>query len=147
MEKTKIGIPAALMTAIVCLLGYYGGYTVAILAIGYVLLVEENTTLRRMAVKVLAALLAFSLVNTVINLVPSILSLIWSVVYIFDEYAYTEDFYNNWFNRFIEFLSSAVSMVKMVLFLGMGGMALFGKELKIPVLDKFLDKHLNKVEA
>lgn len=147
MEKTKLGIPAALLAAIVCLLGYYGGYVIAAIAVGYVLLVEESASLKRVAAKVLVLLLAFSLLGTVINLIPNIISLVRSLIYVFDEYAYADDYYNNWFYRLIEFLSSAISMVKMVLFLLMGGLSLFGKELKIPGLDKFLDKHLSKQEA
>lgn len=147
MEKTKLGIPVTLMAAIVCLLSYYGGYVIAGVLVGYVLLVEENVSLKRLAVKVLAILLTFSLISTVIYLIPNILSLIQSLIYIFDEYAYSEEFYSNGFNRFIDFVSSALSLLKTVLFLLMSGFALAGKELKVPVLDKFLDKHLAKQEA
>lgn len=147
MEKTKLGIPVTLMAAIVCLLSYYGGYIIAGILVGYVLLMEENVSLKRLAVKVMALLLTFSLLSTVIYLIPNILSLIRSLIYIFDEYAYTEEFYNNGFNRFIEFLSSLLSLLKTVLFLLMSGFAVSGKELKVPVLDKFLDKYLTKQEA
>ena len=147
MEKTKLGIPVALMAAMVCLLGYYGGYVVAAIVVGYVLLAEENALLRRLAAKVLAMLLAFSLINTAIYLIPNILSLFRTLIYVFNEYAFSEDYYNNWYNRLVDFVSSALSLLKTVLFLLMGGMSLFGKELKIPVLDEFLDKYLNKQEV
>ena len=147
MEKTKLGIPVTLMAAIVCLLSYYGGYVIAGIVVGYVLLVEENVSLKRLAVKVITLLLAFSLLSTVIYLIPNIISMGRSLVYVFDEYAYSDSFYNNGFNRFIEFLSSVLSLLKTVLFLLMGGFAVAGKELKIPVLDKLLDKHLAKQEA
>lgn len=142
MEKTKLGIPVTLMAAIVCLLSYYGGYVIAGILVGYVLLAEENVSLKRLAVKVLAILLAFSLINTVLYLIPNILSTIRSLIYIFDEYAYSEEFYNNGFNRFIDFVSSVLGLLKTVLFLLMSWFALVGKELKVPGLDKLLDKYL-----
>ena len=144
MEKTKFGISAAVLAAIVWLLGYYGGYTVALLAIGYVMLVEESEFLKRTAVKVLVFLLAFSLLGTVINLIPSLLSLVRSLIYVFDKYYYSEELMANWIYRLSDFFSSVISLAKMIVFLLMGGYALFGKELKLPVVDQFVDKYLLK---
>lgn len=146
MEKTKFGIPAPVLAAIVWLLGYYGGYTVALLAIGYVLLVEESEFLKRMAVKVLVFLLAFSLLNTAIDLIPSLLSLVQSLIYVFDSSAYSEAFFGSWIHRSAQFGTSILSILKMVVFLLMGMYSLFGKELKIPGLENILDKYLLKVE-
>ena len=142
MEKTKLGISAAVMAAIVWLLGYYGGYTVAVIAIGYVLLAEESAFLKRTAVKVLAFMLAFSLLNTVIYLIPNMLSMVRSLIGIFSLSAYNEMFYNNWINRSAEFGASVLNILKMVVFLLMGIYSLFGKELKIPGLEQVLDKYL-----
>ena len=144
MEKTRFGISAAIVAAAICLLGHYSGYLITGILVAYVLLAESNAFLRRMAVKVMAVMLLFSLANTVIYLIPNILSLIQSVIYIFDEYAYATEIYNNGFVRFIDFLSSVLSFVKMVVMLVMAVFALLGKEMKIPVLDKYLDKALQK---
>ena len=146
MEKTKIGISVALMSAIVCLLGYYGGYTVAVLVLGYVLLVEQSAALKRLAVKVLAVMLAFSLLNTLVGLIPDIVSLFRSLIYIFDEYFFVEN-YDNWLDRLFNFLYSVIALVKMVVFLLMGIHALAGKEVKVPVLDKALNKLFNEQEV
>ena len=143
MEKTKLGINASLMAAVVCLLCYYGGYVVTALVVGYVLLVEESAYLKRFVLKVLALLLAFSLLSTVFNLLPSMLSLVRSFIYIFDKYAYNDAF-GDWIYRISEFWSSVISMGKMVLFLLMGAMSFLGKELTIPGFDKLLDKYLEK---
>ena len=144
MEKTKLGVSASLMAAVVCLLCYYGGYVVTALVVGYVLLVEESAYLKRFVLKVLALLLAFSLLSTVFNLLPSILSLIRSLIYIFDKYAYGEDVFGDWIYRTSDFWSSVISMAKMILFLLMGIMSFLGKELTIPGFDKLLDKYLEK---
>lgn len=144
MEKTRFGISAALMAAIVCLLSYYGGYVIAGVMIGYVLLMEQSAFLKRIALKVLAVMLAFSLLNTVIYLIPNILSLIESAIYIFDEFAYGSEIYHNGFVRFMDFLASVLSTAKMVVMLLMGVFALLGKELKLPGLDQLLNKLTEK---
>ena len=142
MEKTKLGVTASLMAAMMCFLCYYGGYVATALVVGYVLLVEESDFLKRFALKVLALLLTFSLINTVIYLIPNILSLVQSIVMIFDEYGYIEELHSNGFTRFLDFLSSTFGMAKLVIFLLMGVMALLGKEFKIPGFDKLLEKYL-----
>ncbi len=147
MEKTKLGIPVVLMSVIVCLLGYYGGYTVVALMVGYVLLAEESESLKRLAVKVLAILLAFSLANTAVSLLPNLLELFRAFVNIFDAYALSEAFYNNWLYRFTNFISTVLSLLKMLVFIWMACKTLDGKEAKIPVLDKFLDKYFCKQEV
>lgn len=147
MEKTKLGIPAALMAAIICLLSYYGGYVIAGVMVGYVLLVEESESLKKLALKVLAILLTFSVINTVLYLIPNVMSTIRSLIYVFDEYAYSEEFFGNGISRFVDFLSNLLSLVKTVLFLLLGYFSLTGKEFKIPVLDDLFDKLLNKQEV
>ncbi len=147
MEKTKLGVPATLMAAVLCLLGCYSGYLLTFIVAGYVLLKEENAFLKRMAVKVVTVLLTFSLLSTAIHFIPNILSLARSLVYVFDEYVYSEEFYNNFFNRFIDFLSQLLNLADTILLLAMAYFCAIGKELKIPVLDKFLDKHLTAQEG
>ncbi len=142
MKKTMLGIPASLLAALVCLLGYYGGYVVAALIVGYVLLMEENTFVKRMACKVMALLLAFSMVSTAIYLLPNMLTMIHSLIRVFAPNVYVEELYSNFLTRLAEFLSSVLSLGKTVLFLLMGLMAFFDKELKIPVLDKMMDRYM-----
>lgn len=137
MEKTKLGIPVTVMAALVCLLGYYGGYVIAGVAVGYVLLVEQNAWLKKSALKVLSLLLCFSVASTVIYLIPNIVSMIESLAFIF-----TEEYFEGSYYRVFEFFSSLLNLLKTVLFVLMGCFWLAGKDLKIPVLDKLLDKLL-----
>ena len=146
MGKTRIGIPAAVVAAMLCLLGYYGGYMVTILAAGYVLLAEESEVLKRLAVKVLVFMFAFSLLNTAIYLIPNLVSLFRSLISIFSSSALGDGFYAGWLYRSAEFGASLINMLEMVVFLLMGTFALIGKELKIPVLENLLDKYLFKAE-
>lgn len=137
MEKTKFGIPAALLSVILCLLGYYGGYVIAVIAIGAVLLLEEKESLRKLAVKVLALMLCFSLANTVIYLIPTVMNLISSLLEIFHVY-----FHLNFIDRICNFLSNALSAAKMVVFALLTFNAWKGKEFKVPLLDQFLEKFI-----
>lgn len=137
MEKAKIGIPVTLLGAIMCLLGYYGGYVVTGIAVGYILLVEENQQLKKMAVKVLAVMLCFSVLSTLLYLIPSFLGVIESLIRLFDSGYYMGDYY-----RFFEFPNSVLSLLKTILFLLMGVNALQGKQTKVPVVDQLLDKYM-----
>lgn len=139
MTKSKLGISVSLLAAATWLLGYYGGYVITGLAVGYILLKEEDEWLKKMAARTIVMMLAFSVASTVINLIPTALNVIYSFVQIFNA-----DFYIYFIDRIFNFLSTVLSVVKLVVFLGMGFIALTGKEFKIPVLDKWLDKLLSK---
>ena len=142
MEKTKLGIPVALMALIVCLLGYYGGYVVTALVIGYVFLKEDSEFLKKLALKVLVLLLAFSVASTLIYLIPNALNVVYSLIHIV-----APEFYLNFIDRIFNFLSNILSFVKTLVFLALSFYALQGKEFKVPVLDEQMDKLLRKYLA
>lgn len=139
MEKTKLGISTTLLAAVVCLLGYYAGYVITAIAVGYILLKEENEWLKKMSVKVIALMLVFSILPTLIHLIPNIISLVESLCYLF-----TEEYFEFNYSGIFNFLSSVVDLLKKVVFLLLGFFALIGKNFKIPVLDDLLDKMMNK---
>ena len=86
MQKTKLGISVGLLGAVLYFTGLFSGYIVAVLIAGYILLCEENEWLRKSAVKALGVMIAFSLMTTVINLIPNALSFIDEIVSIFAKY-------------------------------------------------------------
>ena len=137
MEKTKMGISVALMTAICWLLGYYGGYVVTALLVGYILLKEENVALKKSALKVFAVMLLFSLLNTVIYLIPNLLNVLYSFLEIFNVHIYL-----SFIDRICNFISNVVGIVKLAFFLIMAVLPLTGKEFKVPLVDELLDKLL-----
>lgn len=47
MKKTKLGISVGLLGAMLFFSCYFGGYTIAIIIAGYVLLFEENAWLKK----------------------------------------------------------------------------------------------------
>ena len=135
MNKTKLGINVALMASLLWLLGLYAGYTVIAVAVGYVLLAEDNAWLKKQALRVVGLMLLFSLVSTVINAIPSLLNLWYEIRNLADKYTYYEDVH-----RVFNLMSTILALVKTWTFVIMGVMMLFGKNFKVPVVDSLIDK-------
>lgn len=142
MNKTKLGIPEGLMALIICLLCYYGGYVVTALVVGYVIFKEESEFLKKLALKVLVLLLAFSLLNTLVNLIPDVINLTYSVIHIF-----APEFYLHFIDRIFNFIYSIVYFVKTLVFLALAFYSLQGKEFTVPYLEEYLDKLIKKYLA
>lgn len=138
MQKTKLGISATFMVALTYFLGLYGGYVITGILVGYVLLAEEDLRLKKQALSVLALMLLFSLVSTVLGLTPSILSLLSDLLEIVNVH-----YYFTFFHRTYEFLGSVLSLLKTVLFVVLGMLAVFGKDVKLPVIGRLIEKYMN----
>lgn len=89
MQKTRLGISVGLLGAAIYFMGLFSGYLLAVLLAGYVLLFEENSWLRKNAVKAMSVMAVFSLLITVLNLVPNAIGFINDVVSIFGGSFYT----------------------------------------------------------
>lgn len=135
MEKTKLNLSVAMVAAAAWLLGLYGGYVITGILIGYVLLKEDSQWLKKNCLRVLMLMLTFSVAFTVIDLLPSMLELLYSFLRIFKVNIYL-DFVHNIFNL----IYSIVSLIKTILFILMGVAAAMNKHFKIPVLDSFIEK-------
>ena len=138
MQKTRLGISVPLMGLIVCLCGMFAGYTVAILVAGYKLLAEENIWLRKTAAKVIALMLAFSVLSAIVGLIPDVWGVIENFIGIFKEY-----FYVSFIDRIFNFLSSVVSLARFFVFALLSYKALTQGTIKVPVVDTILNKHFN----
>lgn len=85
MQKSKLGVSVALMGAALYFLGLFSGYVALIILAGYVLLMEENVWLKKTAVKSVALLMLFSLILSVLGLIPSLVNFIDDTVNILAE--------------------------------------------------------------
>jgi len=135
--KTKLGISVGLMGAALYLGSYYGGYVVMALMVGYVLLCEENQWLKTAAVKATLIVVAFSLLNTVIGLLPELLNLIDSLFRVFRGNLYVP-FIENASNLFYNVLN----LLKKVLMIGLAVLALINGDQKSDPLDKLVQKFM-----
>ena len=117
-------------------------YWVLILGIlvGYVLLVEDSAWLKKFCLKVLLLMLVFSVVNTVLYLLPDLVDLLFSFLRIFG--VYNRPSFFNFIDNVFSFLSQIISLVKMLIFLLLGAATLIGKDVKVPVLDAFVEKRV-----
>ena len=134
MQKTKLGLSVGIVAAISYLMFFYGGLVAGLLVAGYILVCENDSWLKRVALKALALTLAFSVVNTLIYLLPSLLNVFNNMVAIFGGYLRLTIISN-----IAEFLSSIVNIFELVAYIGLAIMALFGKSINFKPLDKLID--------
>ncbi len=139
MQKTKLGISAALMVGILYLLGLYSGYLITTLAVAYVLWKEDDLALKKQSVRVLALMLTFSVLSTVITLLPNLCNVISGFLEIFRVH-----YYFSFFHRVAEVFSSILNLLEKVVFVGLGVLAVLRRNVSIPVLDKLIDKYITE---
>lgn len=137
MQKTKMGISVGLLGAMLFAAALFGGYVAVILLAGYVLLYEENMWLKRSAVKAVALLVCFSVLNAVLGLIPGLISFIDDICNVFGG-----SFSILFISRIINVITSALSLIKIVLFLLLGFKALGQGTIKVPVVDDLINKHM-----
>lgn len=137
MQKTKLGISVGLVGALTYFGGLFGGYLVALILFGYILLVEDNPWLRKTAVKSVVLLVAFSALSTIVGLIPELISFINSVVYIFDGHFSIEIL-----TKIINVITSAISIIKTIVFIVLGIKAFSQGTLNIPVVDNVTNKNM-----
>lgn len=133
MEKTKIGLSAGIVGAIVFLLFLFGGYTVGLLAFGYVMLCEKDESLRLSAVTAVLVALAASVITLVISLIPNLMGILNSLLSAFDADIDLSVLYN-----LESFLNGLVSLARAVALVGLAGMSALGKPLQLAAAKKLL---------
>ncbi len=137
MQKTKLGISVGLLGAILYFASLVGGYIVAIILFGYIMLVENNIWLRKTATKAIVLLVSFSILGYVVNFVPDILGFINSILSIF-----SASFSTSIVNSIFGVVSTALSILKYVVFILLGIKALNQGTISIPVVDGIADKNV-----
>lgn len=138
MQKTKLGISVGLVGAILYLCGYFSGYLAALLIAGYVLLAEENVWLKKTSVRVVVLMIGFSVLYTLLGLIPDLIGLVNSVFNVFGGH-FGISFVTNIINVFRNLLD----LFKLVVFFLLGASAPAQKDIRIPGLDDLIDKHMN----
>lgn len=128
--KTKLGISAGMMGAILYFTALLGGYVPLFIAVGYVLIKEENTFVRKAAFKSTVLLLFFSAVSTLLSSFNEILSIIGNL---FDTFIKVPLNFDDIFN-------SIISLIKTVVFVIFGIMAFKQEDIRIPPIDDAIDK-------
>lgn len=137
MEKTKLGISVELLGVIVFAAALFGGYFPLLLVAGYILLREENEWLRKSAVQAVATSIVFSFLIYAVGLIPDALDWFGSLINIFGT-----SFYFSIVNGIINAVTSALSIIREILFLLMILKGFKQESIQIPVVDKIIEKYM-----
>lgn len=139
MEKTKLGISVGLLGALVFVSGYTS-LTVLALVGGYVLLKEENSTLKKYVVYAAALLIAFLAASMCISAIETVFDFLN-----FNSWMTSVDGLSTVYRvimALFETLTDILYIAEILVFGFLALMALAGKEIKIAFLDKIVEKHM-----
>ncbi len=132
--KTKLGVSVGVLAAATYFLGLFGGYTALVVLVGYVLLFEQDSWLRKSAVKAFALAVIFSIIYAVIGFIPDLMGMVDDVFGIFGG-----DFNINFINYIVYFLQDAVNVLEKIVFLILGLMAFRQNTIHMGSIDKLVD--------
>ena len=134
MEKTKLGLSVKTCNVLVFLLFLFGGYTVGLLAVGYVLLCEKDQSLRVSAVTALLSAVAYSLIHMLVGLLPDVVNIFVSLLSIFQVYVNV-----NFIHNISNFLYNILSLLKTVVFVILAFLTVLDKPVQLASVKKLLD--------
>ena len=136
MIKTKLGISNFLLAAIIYLLGLFSNTVALVVAVGYVLIREDDAWLRKAALKALILHLVILVLQCVVAFMPDLLGLLNSFLNIFKVNV------NFGFVSSVKsFLNNSLDILRTVLFFLLALFALLGKNIPIPVVEGMAEKH------
>lgn len=139
MQKTKLGISVGLLGAIIYFASAFGGgYLIALLLCGYVLLVEDNPWLRKTSVKAVLLLIIFSIISFVLGFIPDLWETITNLLMAFNKYPSS-----TFISGINSAINSAITIIKSVMFIILGLKALNQGAIKLPVIDKIIEKYMD----
>lgn len=137
MLKTKLGVSIALVGAAMYFLGAIS-FIPAVLLAGYVLIAEENEWVKRQAARMIGVVVLFGLLSIAVGWIDDVVGILNIIVRWFNKDAYLSVPAN--LTYLVQYI---ISIVKEVLLLVMGFMALGMKNLKLAPIEKLLDKFMS----
>ena len=137
--KTKLGISVALLGAFTYFSGLISGYTVQLLIVGYILIYEKDTLLKRTAVKSIVICVSFSLLSAFIKFIPDMLDMITALAGLFDQALNMTKVTNA-----ILFITKALEIFRSLLLISFGIFALKNQSVSIGFFDRIIDKHFEE---
>ena len=140
MEKTKLGISVGMLAAIVYFSTAVFGYFALLLVGGYILFVEKTEWLKKCVIKAVVLMLLYSLISTVIGIIPQFLSFGGGEEDLFGSYyLYLTGTY-----QIVAAVLVLLNLMRIVLFLVLGAKALQEKTITIPIVDRFINAYMDK---
>lgn len=140
MDKTKLGISQGMLGAAVYFSAALLGYISLFIIGGYILLVEKTEWLKKCVVKAVVLMLIYSLISTLIGIVPQIFSFGSSDESLFGSYyLYLTGAYS-----IAAVILVLLNLVRIGLFIALGVKALNEKTIRIPIVNHFIDVYIDK---
>ena len=143
MGKTKIGIKASLFGAGIYFLAIMGLFPL-VLAVGYVLVIEQNDWLKRVALRAIGIVIIFGILSALVGILSNSSALLNDIVNLFDGSINLIQL-----NRVISLINRTLSIVQTILLLIFGFATLKGKDKPFNPIDKLVsekDNVIKKVE-
>ena len=140
MEKTKLGISIEMLGAIlyvsVALFGYFGLLVVG----GYIVFIEKQEFLKKCVGKAVVLMLGFTLLSTVIGIIPKILYFgMETDTFLDGVYLYLSGTY-----QVVAMIVVILNFIRMALFVWLGGKACKKQNGTISIVDKFIEKYMKE---
>ena len=140
MDKTKLGISQGMLGAIVYFSAALLGYISLFIIGGYILLVEKTGWLKKCVVKAVVIMLIYTLLSTVIGIIPQVFGLGGGEASLFGSYyLYLTGVYS-----IVAVILVVLNLVRIGLFIALGIKALNEKTIRIPVVDRLIDAYMDK---
>ena len=140
MEKTKLGISQGMLGAIVYFSAALLGYISLFIIGGYILFVEKKEWLKKCVIKAVVLMLLYSLISTVIGVIPQFLNFGGGEDGLFGSYyLYLTGTY-----QIVAVVLVVLNLMRIGLFLALGVKALQEKTITIPIVDRFINVYMNK---
>ena len=116
------------------------GYLALLLVGGYILFVEKTEWLKKCVIKAVVLMLFYSLISTVIGIIPQFLSFGGGEEDLFSSYyLYLTGTY-----QIVAVILVILNLMRIGLFLALGGKALQEKTITIPIVDRFINEYMDK---
>ena len=141
MKKAHLGISVGFLAALVYLAAYLHNYVLMALLVGYILLKEDNLWLRKAAVTAVCLSIGVLLVTVVLKVIPYALAALSSLLAILKVSLHFATV-----NNIFSFLLLLVNYGEKILYLFLGVLALSQRSFILPVVDRFVDKHMSDGE-
>lgn len=146
MLKTRLGLPANVVSVVMYLVALIGGSFVGhgvgliapLVLAGYILLFEDLNFVRRAAVKSIAIILVVFLVYVVLTVIPDLLKVIEHMLNIFEESMYG-DFIRG-YTSFTDMMTGMLAMTEKTVLILLAILALFNKSIDLKCLNKLADR-------
>ena len=139
MEKTKLGISVGMLGAAVYFSAALFGYLALLVVGGYILFVEKKEWLKKCVIKAVVLMFLYSLITTVIGLIPQLISLSGGEETLFGSYyLYLAGAY-----QIVSVVLVVLNFVRIGFFIALGIKALSEKTINIPLIDNFINTYMD----